>query len=84
VVGRVEIPVFARSSEAFKTAEPIVITIEVSAAPIKVPVTPSLDVKNAASTEATTPATTPLPLTSPRFSSFSVMAPPIVAMCYPA
>jgi hypothetical protein len=57
VFGRPAILVEAFSNWAFKIAEPSVISIAVNAVPIRVPATPSLEVKTAATTDATPVAT---------------------------
>ena len=75
--------VCVRSIWAFKIAAPRVIVIAVKAVPIKVPATPSLDVKSAAITDAN-PAATAL-FVSTSFADCcrcSVITPPSVAACY--
>ena len=82
VLGRSESVLRARSIWACKMAEMRVIAIAVSAVPIKVPATPSLDVKRAVTTEAS-PAANAL-FISTSFAvccRCSVITPPSVAVC---
>jgi hypothetical protein len=69
VFGRLDILVEAFSNWALKMAEPRLIVIAVNAAPIRVPATPSPEVKSAAIAAATPDATTVLTLTT--FCGFS-------------
>jgi hypothetical protein len=83
VLGSPDSLVWARSIWAFKIAAISVIVIAVRAVPIKVPATPSLDVKTAVTTEAS-PAANAL-FVSTSFADCcrcSVITPPSVAACY--
>ncbi|PLS84729.1 MAG: hypothetical protein CYG60_16425 [Actinobacteria bacterium] len=82
--GRLENLFVAFSIWAFKMATPMVISIGVSAVPIRVPATPSLEVKRAATIAVMPEANTVLIWTSCFGFSSSTITRPIVAMGYRA
>ena len=85
VLGRPDSVFWALSNWACKMAMPMVTVIAVNAVPIKVPATPSFDVKSAANTEASPAAIALFVSTSLAdccCCCCSGMMLPIVAACY--